>query len=317
MTLKAIASRMWLFGWFVAWIVISRRNFSPVAASRAALIFGTSGLLAGIFLFFRGFQLLQRKRWIEDTPVSRISAAALGRVKIFGRATGPYTLISPLAQVDCYYYRAVAREASDERNEKSSESFAEETIFTPLFVEDETGRMLIDPRGAELEIPSEYEEAIETESMSECARRFLRRHGVSTLGNIAVTECAIKPGDPMLVMGTLIEDQSRGTGISGRSPEAPYLSSEAADLQRREQMEAMGIPVGDLQSTNAHPTAGFNLHPEIVLSAGLNQEPFVLSRRNPEHIVGDLARNSVFGIWGGAMLTVLSLGLIIYGLGFW
>ncbi|MGH9496161.1 MAG: GIDE domain-containing protein [Candidatus Sulfotelmatobacter sp.] len=317
MTIRTLASRLWLLGWFVAWVLLWKRSFSPVIASWGALVFGASGVIAGLFLFVRGFRLLQRKRWIEDTPVSTISGAALGRVKIFGRAAGPYTLISPLAQVDCYYYRAVAREASDERDEKGSESFAEETIFTPLFVEDETGRMLIDPRDADLEIPSEYEEGIETESMSECARRFLGRHGLSTLGNIMVTECAIKPGDPMLVLGTLVESQSRTGSISGRSPEGPYLSREAADLQRREQMEAMGNPVRDLQATQAQAMADFNLHPQIVLNSGFHQEPFVLSRQNPERIVADLARSCILSIWGGAALALFSLGLGIEWLGLW
>jgi hypothetical protein len=32
--------------------------------------------------------------------VTKIAAAAMGRVKVRGKATGPYTLLSPLAQVD-------------------------------------------------------------------------------------------------------------------------------------------------------------------------------------------------------------------------
>jgi hypothetical protein len=314
MTLRALASRLWLFGWFAAWILLARRNFSPVAASWTALVFGSSGVAVGFFLFFRGFGLLQRKRWIEDTPVSRISAAALGRVKIFGRATGPYTLISPMAQVDCYYYRVVARDAGDDRNEKGRESYAEETIFTPLFIEDETGRMLVDPLGAQLEIPPEYEEAIETESMSECARRFLVRHGLSTLGNITVTECAIKPGDPLLVLGILMENPANDTAPRfGRG----YMSREAADLQRREQMEAMGIPAREIPIEASGATADFNLHPEVVLTSGTNREPFVLARQNPQRIVDDLARSSMWGIWGGAVLALFSLGLVVQWLGLW
>lgn len=317
MTIRGLASRVWLLGWFVAWLLISRRGVSPVAASWGALLFGASGAIAGSFLFVRGFRLLQRKRWIEDTPVSRISAAAMGRVKLFGRAAGPYTLISPLAQVDCYYYRVEARDTGDNREEKGAESHAEETIFTPLFVEDETGRMLIDPRGAELEIPPEYEEAIETESMSECARRFLRRHGLSTVGNITVTEYAIKPGDPMVVMGTLTENHLVAAETSGQSLEAGYLSREAADLQRREQMEGMGIPIRDLPPANSEASADFKLHPEIVLASGSDREPFVIARQDPQHIVADLARSSVLGIWGGAALALFSFGLVIKWIGLW
>jgi E3 Ubiquitin ligase len=317
MTIRGLASRAWLLGWFVAWLLISRRGVSSGSASWGALLFGASGTVAGMFLFIRGFRLLRRKRWIEDTPVSRISAAALGRLKLFGRAAGPYTLISPLAQVDCYYYRVEARDTGDSREEKGTESHAEETIFTPLFIEDETGRMLVDPRGAELEIPSEYEEAIETESMSECARRFLLRHGLSTLGNITVTEFAIKPGDPMVVMGTLTENQLDAAETSRQSLHTGYLSRETADLQRREQMEAMGIPIRDLPPGSPEQSTDFKLHPDIVLASGSGREPFVIARQDPQRIVADLARSSVLGIWGGAALALLSLGLVIKWLGLW
>lgn len=313
MTVKTIASRLWLFGWFAAWGLLFRRSLSPFAASWAALIFGTSGVAAGFFVFFRGFGLLQRKRWIEDTPVSRISSAAIGKVKIFGRATGPYTLISPLAGVDCYYYRAEATEVSDDRDDEGSAQRAEETIFTPLFVEDDTGCMLIDPRGAQLEIPSEYEEDIESESMSECARRFLRRHGLSTSRGAVVREYAIKPGDPLLVLGTLTENAEHNPGRLERG----YLSREAADLQRREGMEAMGIPLREMHAINSDSAAGFNLHPDAIVASESDREPFILARQNPQHIVEDLARSSVLGIWGGAALALFSLGLMVRWLGLW
>ena len=277
----------------------------------AALVFGASGVAVGVFLFLRGFALLQRKRWNADTPVSRISSSALGRVKIFGRAAGPYTVISPLAGVDCLYYHAEA--VGGEREEGGTQR-AQETIFTPLFVQDETGSLLIDPRGAQLEIPREYEESIESESMSECARRFLRRHGLSDLSEAVVSECAIKPGDPLLVLGTLSENSD---GDTRARFECGYLSREAADLQRREQMEDMGIPSREMPAANFDSATEFKLRPDVIVSAGSDRDPFILARQNPQRIVDDLARSSFFGIWGGAALALFSLGLMLKWLGLW
>jgi hypothetical protein len=123
-----------------------------------ALLLGACGVLVGLCLFLRGFQLLQRKRWIEDTPLTKIAAAAIGQVKVLGKATGPYTLLSPLAAVDCYYYRAVAWNGRDAQDEEKSAGRATETLFAPFFVEDETGCLMIDPRGAQLQLPAEYDE---------------------------------------------------------------------------------------------------------------------------------------------------------------
>lgn len=302
MALRTAASRFYLLGWFVAWILSFRQG---ALVPWLVLLFGASGVIAGLFLFFRGFGLLRQKRWIEDTPVSKIAAAAMGRVKVIGRATGPYTLISPLAGADCYYYRAVAWNGQNAQDEEKVERRAVETIYAPLFIEDETGRLMIDPRGAQLDLPYEYDEAVSGISMTECARRFLRRHGLSDVSNTTVTECVIKPGDPLFVLGTLAEN---------RVGENRYLSAEAADLQRREEMEAMGVPESDLPKASATVVAGFDLSPETVLGKGGRREVFVLSRETPQGMIEDLAKRAVFDIWGGPVLALLSLGLLIRGL---
>ena len=317
MTVRTILSRLWFFGWFAAWILETRGiNVPATIISQAELIFGASGVVFGLYLFFRGFQLLRHKRWIEDTPLTKISAAAIGRVKILGKASGPYTLISPLAGVDCYYYRAVAWDGREAQNEKE-EGWAAETIFTPLFVDDDTGRLMIDPHGARLELPYEFDETIGSLSMSEAARRFLRRHGLSTAGATTVTECAIKPGDPLLVLGVLREN----TPIDAKW-EGTCLSAEAADLQRCEQLEAMGLPETTVvQAENAiRALSGgqhFDLEPKVVLGLGSDHEPFVLSRENPQRMIAGLAQSSTFDIWGEPALALFSLALIIKWLGLW
>ena len=141
-------------------------------------IVGGIGLCAGLYSFIRGFQLLSWKRRIEDTPITNIAAAAAGEIKVFGKAAGSYTIT--------------------------------ETLFTPLFVQDETGSLMIDPRGALLDLAPEYDERVSGNSMGESSRRFLHRHGLTEVGETAVTEYTLKPGDPMLVLGCLSEN----TGLS-------------------------------------------------------------------------------------------------------
>ncbi len=66
------------------------------------------GALAGVYLFYRGFRMLQRKRLILNTPASKIRSAAMGLVEISGLATGPYTMAAPITGMPCYYYRTMA-----------------------------------------------------------------------------------------------------------------------------------------------------------------------------------------------------------------
>jgi hypothetical protein len=196
----------------------------------------------------------------------------------------------------------VAWNGQNAKNEEEVERRAVEMIYAPLFIEDETGRLMIDPRGAQLDLPYEYDEAVSGISMSECARRFLRRHGLSDASSTTVTECVIKPGDPLFVLGTLAEN---------RVGENHYLSAEAADLQRREEMEAMGVPESDLPKASATAVAGFELSPETVLGRGSHREPFVLSRDTPQGMIDGLAKSAVFDIWGGPAIALLSLGLLL------
>lgn len=313
MTLRIFASRLWLLGWLAAWVLaFERSGIPPEVLSVGVLLFGASGVIIGLFLFQRGFGLLQRKRWIEDTPVSKIAGAAIGPVKVFGRATGPYTLISPLAGMDCCYYQAVAWNGRNVQKPDEIESRAVETIYAPLFIEDETGRLMVDPRGAQLDLGYEYEEAISEASMSECARRFLRRHGLSDIGDTSVTESVIKPGDPLLVVGTL-QENSDGKMLASSSASLGngYLSPEAADLQRREEIEAMGVPQSQLSKFVANPASGFNLSPQAILGKGDEENPFVLSHEGPRGIIESLAKEATFDIWGGPALAVFSLGLLL------
>jgi len=315
---RVLVSRLWFLGWFLAWIVaFGRTVLPPEIVSILVLLFGASGVLTGLYLFVRGFQLLQRKRWIEDTPVTKIDAAAMGQVKVLGKATGPYTLLSPLAGVDCYYYRAVAWDGRDAQNDEELGGRATEEIFAPFFIEDKTGRLMIDPRGARLELPAEYDEQILGESMSEGSRRFLRRHALSTLGETTVSEYAIKPGDPLLVVGCLAENRGLGSmaDAEGRKPQGTYLSREAADLQRREQLEAMGVPETELPETITRAVS--DEHPRVVLCAGDGRQPFVLSRQTPQRMIDNLARRSTIGIWGGPVLALFSLGLVMKWLSVW
>jgi len=303
MTIEFLVSRLHS-DWFVA---ASPPVVGLPVLSLLTLLLGVCAFLAGLHLFFRGFRLLKRKRWIEDTPVSKIASAAIGPVKVLGRASGPYTLLSPLAQVDCLYYRAVAWSGQRAESEEPRESRAVESIFVPFFVEDETGRLMIDPRGVELDLPREYDETISGNSMSECARRFLRRHGLSAEGETTVAEYAIKPGDPLLVLGTLGEPDSL----------VAYLSPEAADLQRREQLEAIGVPQSEMPEPSSEIASGFDLHPRAVLASGDNGEPFVLSREFPQRMTDGLGRRATFDIWVGPPLALFGLGVVLKWVGIW
>ena len=186
-------------------------------------------------LFFRGFPFLKRKQLIEDTPTSTVRGASLGAVEISGTVVGPYTLISPLSETDCFYYHAIARGSSGDQKKAR-----EEIMYAPFFLDDGTGRVMVDPRGAETDLkPSVDDEYSPSSRRSAFTRHFLVRHGISSANTPAhLEEYCIRSGDQLYVLGTLRENPglvsaadciARGVG----QPDQGFLSAPAADLQRR------------------------------------------------------------------------------------
>ena len=108
------------------------------------LIF-TLGMGFGIYLFFKGFITLKRKRFVENIPTSKIRSIAPGIAEVYGKVSPykdanimdkPSCLINtPISGTLCVYY----------------ETLLGSTRFTksvPFYVSDRTGKILIDPKGA-------------------------------------------------------------------------------------------------------------------------------------------------------------------------
>jgi hypothetical protein len=176
------------------------------------LLWCVVGFCAGIALFFYGFRLLQRRRLILDTPFSKIRSASMGMVEISGLAVGPYTMVAPITARPCYYYRTLVWEWKLEGKNKKWVKVAGECMHVPFFVDDNTGRVLVDPRGADLDLHRDFQEEFcdsfftTKDSAPANVHSFLSRHGVVTSNKIKVEEYCIKPKNSLFILGTLGEN---------------------------------------------------------------------------------------------------------------
>jgi hypothetical protein len=170
------------------------------------------GAGAGIYLFVRGFRLLQRKRLIMDTPSSKIRSASIGLVEVSGLAVGPYTLPAPITGVPCYFYRTLAWQWKQNGKSSSWVKAAEESMHVPFYLDDTTGRVLVDPQGAEMDIHRDFHEEFSSSVFSSSLEipanisSFLWRHGVGTDKKIKIEEYCIKIKNFLFVLGTLAEN---------------------------------------------------------------------------------------------------------------
>ena len=203
------------------------RQNSPVPL----LLWGVVGCIAGIVLFVYGFKLLQRRRLILDTPFSKIRSASMGMVEICGQAVGPYTLVAPITARPCYYYRTNVYELQQRGKNKQWVKVATECMFLPFFVDDNTGRMLVDPRGADLDLHRDFQQEFSNSFFTTLdpapgnVISFLARRGVSTQNKLKVEEFCIKPKNALFILGTLAENHSLEVAAT---PVEDFLSTQAS-----------------------------------------------------------------------------------------
>jgi hypothetical protein len=380
----------------MAVIALLRRQSSPAPL----LFWGGFGFCAGIWLFVTGFRLLQRRRLILDTPFSKIRSASMGMVEVSGLAVGPYNLVAPITARPCYYYRTLVWEWRQEGKNKQWVKVAGECMHVPFFVDDNTGRLLVDPRGADLELHCDFEQQFcdsfftTKEPAPPNVAGFLGRHGIATNNKIKVQEYCIKPKNSLFLLGTLGENpglevkaeavpeiESLGTrkpfgvslsshsfSFSGGSAEPSLDGSFAQRLAAMPGMPAeiirlspgadagkpryssqqetiaaallragianpaawsaagLGTASGQIipdalaaasgaNGENSDPAAGngFDAHPPVVLAKGTNNTTFLISWRSQQEVARELGWKCTLMIWGGPVLALFSLYVLLAG----
>ncbi len=296
------------------YFIRSASSPDPLSALRSPVLWGIAGVGVGVFLFFRGFPFLKRKRLIQNTPTSTIRGAALGAVEVSGAVVGPYTLISPLSEADCFYYHAVAKSTGEEEKK-----VAEEVLYAPFFLDDGTGRLMVDPRGAEMELRPSVDEEYSPATGDAFTRHFLVRRGLSSTAPATLQEYCIRPGDHLFVHATLRENpglESAADCLAGNAAQGQqgFLSAAAADLQRRAAIESMLPPSGAVPRIPKIPpveTGAFDLNPPVMLMKSASGGPFFISWRSQHDVVQELAVRSALYIWGGPALALAGIWLLV------
>jgi len=228
------------------------------------------GICAGIYLFVQGFRLLQRRRLILDTPLSKIRSASLGMVELNGLAVGPNTLIAPITARPCYYHRSLVWEWKQSGKNKQWVQVAAECMHVPFFLDDNTAKVMIDPHGADLDLHCDFKEEFcdsfftTKEEVPDNVRNFLLRHCVSTTNKIKVEEFCIKPKNALFVLGTL--DENPGLELT---PE-PIQDDETAGLIVR---HGLSFSLNRERLRTALPVIGDGNLLSGILTSGLQHDP--------------------------------------------
>lgn len=174
-------------------------------------VWSIAGLFAGIYFFVKGFIWWRQKKMIEDTPTSKVRSIAMGHVEVYGKAVPikDKILKSPFSSSDCVYYKFTIEEYRRSNKNSHWVTIKSGEEGNHFYLKDDTGKVLIDPNKAEVDIPADmvYRSGIGHEPPKP-VMSFLKKSNLtheSFIGfnkTMRYTEYYIAPDDRIYVLGT-------------------------------------------------------------------------------------------------------------------
>ena len=124
-------------------------------ASLQLAALAAAGVVAGLFLLWRGFGGYRTATRITDIATSRISALAAGEVRITGAVEPAETLLTSMLQsVPCVYYRSTVKSRSDD----TQRTIHDEERAVGFRVRDDSGDVRVFPRNAVWDVPPRFDD---------------------------------------------------------------------------------------------------------------------------------------------------------------
>jgi hypothetical protein len=186
--------------------------------------------------FYYSFKFLRHTRLIEDTPTSKVRSAHQGYVELEGtaRPLDDTPVPSPLTQTGCVWWfyeieKRVRRSKSD-----SWQTIDKKTSDAPFYLEDDTGRCVVNPAGAEVvtTVKQVWHGGSAWPSGPPSGSRFF------SLGSYRYTERLILPASQVYALGLF---QTRGVVMDGAGEKAALGEKLAEWKQDAARMKLLDV----------------------------------------------------------------------------
>ncbi|VVB98535.1 E3 Ubiquitin ligase [uncultured archaeon] len=112
------------------------------------------GFVIGLSSMYDGVKKYLLAQKIRDTPTSTVEAAAVGLVELKGKAMCDAPTYSPIAKQKCAYWKLRGQYYRSGKNGGWRDIYSAASTANFL-IQDQTGSMLVDPVGAEIDIPQD------------------------------------------------------------------------------------------------------------------------------------------------------------------
>jgi len=168
----------------------------------------------GIFMLLIAFLAYAMKLRIQNTPTSKIRSIAMGPVEIYGEVVPleGSLLKSPITNHDCVYWEYVV-----ESNDGKGWQIVTHKEGSALFMlRDETGSVLVDPKGARIELSEKYAHYSAFGIPKQFKHIFQQSAFMTlmTIGQTRIKEFYIAPGEKLYIYGRAGDNPYKTEGTS-------------------------------------------------------------------------------------------------------
>ena len=288
--------------------------------------------LGGAVWFGLGFRHYRHRLTIQDTPQSKIDAAAIGLVEVSGRARSSTPITAPISGKPCVYWRAKVDVLRDNQSTTIADHHSPASSFE---IEDDTGRMLVWPWSSELIVTDSqrWEGAAAAELAKTQVGEALRRHYHENGHTFVITEEKIEVGRTLYVLGVLserllvakpksflenIQNKFHVKSFGGSETRtAPTGLDMGKALVLAISMVVWGLATGTFSLPNKLTELSEeppNVDPrQVLIRRGEKDRPFIIADTPEGVVIGTLTRWTKLGLLGGAGIMVGTLILLLGG----
>jgi len=122
----------------------------------------TVGFFGSLWTFFKGFKVFREYKVIEDTPRIPIRSVPMGLVRIHGQAQADQPVPSPVSHTPCCLYKIEISRWKVEKGSGSWSHLRTDVDGPNFFLEDTTGKIRVDGKCAELDLPQTSERVVDS-----------------------------------------------------------------------------------------------------------------------------------------------------------
>lgn len=187
-------------------------TFDQPTTEETVVVIGLLVVAALAVLVAGGFAIaMWRRKWLmADLPTSDAAHVFVGMNEVVGRAQPvDQPIVAPYSASECVWYRSILeKEEKNSNNNSSWKTVSDEKSEVPFYVEDDTGKVLIRPKGASVD-PRHRNRDVHTGK----PQRYGRLSLLGSLGGsmplstslstsrYRTTEWYLRPGDEIYVLG--------------------------------------------------------------------------------------------------------------------